>query len=127
MAPGSHLGADILRTMNRCLCPILTFNMDPLPYWQAADAPNRQGMSEIRHIEGLYAFWDELLKRHPDLLIDNCASGGRRIDLETVGRSTPFWRTDGPRDPVAHQCHTYGLLSWVPLSSTGQDREGDTY
>jgi len=113
--------------MNRCLCPILTFNMDPLPYWQAADAPNRQGMSEIRHIEGLYAFWDELLKRHPDLLIDNCASGGRRIDLETVGRSTPFWRTDGPRDPVAHQCHTYGLLSWVPLSSTSQDREGDTY
>jgi alpha-galactosidase len=103
------------------------FNMDPLPYWQAADAANRQGMSEIRHIEGLYAFWDELLKRHPNLLIDNCASGGRRIDLETVGRSTPFWRTDGPRDPVAHQCHTYGLLSWVPLSSTSQDREGDTY
>ncbi len=103
------------------------FNMDPLPYWQAADAPNRQGMSEIRYIEGLYAFWDELLKRHPNLIIDNCASGGRRIDLETIGRATPFWRTDGPRDPIAHQCHTYGLLPWVPLSSTSQDREGDTY
>ena len=101
--------------------------MDPLPYWQAADAPDRQGMAEIRHIEGLYAFWDDLLKRHPDLLIDNCASGGRRIDLETVGRSTPFWRTDGPRDPIAHQCHTYGLMPWVPLSATSQDREGDGY
>jgi alpha-galactosidase len=103
------------------------FNMDPLPYWHAADAPDRQGMAETRHIEGLYAFWDELLKRHPKLIIDNCASGGRRIDLETIGRATPFWRTDGPRDAIAHQCHTMGLLPWVPLSATSQDREGDDY
>jgi alpha-galactosidase len=103
------------------------FNIDPLKFWQAADAPDRQGMTEIRHIEGLYAFWDDLLKLHPDLIIDNCASGGRRIDLETLGRATPFWRTDGPRDPIAHQCHTYGLLLWVPLSATSQDRSGDDY
>jgi alpha-galactosidase len=103
------------------------FNIDPLPYWRAADAPDRQGIAEIRHIEGLYAFWDELRRRHPGLMIDNCASGGRRIDLETVGRATPFWRTDGPRDPIAHQCHTYGLLAWVPLSATSQDRAGDDY
>ena len=31
-------------------------------------------MAETRHIEGLYAFWDDLLKRHPNLIIDNCAS-----------------------------------------------------
>lgn len=103
------------------------FNIDPLPFWQAADAPDRVGMTEIRYIEGLYSFWDGLLSRHPHLLIDNCASGGRRIDLETIHRSTPFWRTDGPRDPIAHQCHTYGLLPWVPLSSTSQDRPGDDY
>ena len=41
------------------------FNMDPLPYWRAHDAEDRQGITEIRHIEGLYAFWDELLERHP--------------------------------------------------------------
>ena len=103
------------------------FNMDPLPYWQAADAPDRQGITEIRHVEGLYAFWDELRARHPGLILDNCASGGRRIDLETVGRATPFWRTDGPRDAIAHQCHTYGLLAWVPLSATSQDRAEDDY
>jgi alpha-galactosidase len=103
------------------------FNMDPLPYWHAADAPDRQGITEIRYIEGLYAFWDELRARHPDLILDNCASGGRRIDLETVGRATPFWRTDGPRDAIAHQCHTYGLMPWVPLSATSQDRAGDLY
>jgi alpha-galactosidase len=103
------------------------FNMDPLPYWRAADAPDRQGITEIKYIEGLYAFWDELLARHPNLIIDNCASGGRRIDLETVGRATPFWRTDGPRDAIAHQCHSFGLLSWVPLSATSQDRAADDY
>ena len=103
------------------------FNMNPKPYWEAADAPDRQGISEIRYIEGLYAFWDELLARHPHLMIDNCASGGRRIDLETIGRATPFWRTDGPRNPVAHQNHTYGLMAWVPLSAISEDREGDDY
>ena len=103
------------------------FNMDPLPFWRAADKSDRQGISEIRHIEGLYAFWDGLRRRHPHLIIDNCASGGRRLDIETVGRATPFWRTDGPRDAIAHQCHTYGLMSWVPLSATSQDRPGDDY
>ncbi|HWQ93522.1 MAG TPA: alpha-galactosidase [Clostridia bacterium] len=103
------------------------FNMDPLPYWRAVDSPDRQGMAEIKYIEGLYAFWDGLLKRHPNLILDNCASGGRRIDLETIGRATPFWRTDGPRDPIAHQCHSFGLLPWVPLSATSQDRAGDDY
>ncbi len=103
------------------------FNIDPRSYWEKADAENRQGISEIRHIEGLYAFWDGLLAKHPHLIIDNCASGGRRIDLETIGRATPFWRTDGPRDAIAHQCHSYGLLDWVPLSAISQDREGDTY
>jgi alpha-galactosidase len=103
------------------------FNMDPLPFWRKADAPDREGMAEIRHIEGLYALWDELLERNPGLIIDNCASGGRRLDLETVGRATPFWRTDGPRDPIAHQCHTWGLLPWIPLSATSQDRAGDDY
>jgi alpha-galactosidase len=103
------------------------FNINPRPFWQKADAADRQGLTEIRHVEGLYGFWDELLGRHANLLIDNCASGGRRIDLETIGRATPFWRTDGPRDPIAHQCHTYGLLAWVPFSATSQDRAGDDY
>ena len=103
------------------------FNIEPLEFWRKHDAPDRQGMTEIRYIEGLYTFWDELLARHPGLIIDNCASGGRRIDLETIGRATPFWRTDGPRDPIAHQCHTDGLLPWVPLSATSQDRAADNY
>lgn len=96
------------------------FNMDPLPYWRAADEADRQGITEIRHIEGLYAFWDELLRRHPDLIIDNCASGGRRIDLETVSRSVTLWRTDyGYFEPNGYQSHTYGISLYLPSTSTG--------
>jgi alpha-galactosidase len=72
-------------------------------------------MAEIRFVEGLYALWDDLLARHPALAIDNCASGGRRIDLETIGRATALWRTDWPADAVHRQCHSVGLLPWVPL------------
>jgi len=94
-------------------------NIAPLEFWRAADTADRQGITEIRWVEGLYAFWDELRQRHPHLLIDNCASGGRRLDLETMSRSVPLWRTDFPGDPLAKQCHTYGLSFWVPLNGTG--------
>jgi len=104
------------------------FNFDPAPYWKAADAADarpagaadRVGIAEMKHIEGLYAFWDALLARHPGLLIDNCASGGRRIDLETTGRSIPLWRTDYQYwEPNGYQCHTYGLHFFLPASGTG--------
>lgn len=98
------------------------FNMDPLTYWRSADAPDRQGMTEIRHIEGLYEFWDQLLARNPGLIIDNCASGGRRLDLETTLRSLPLWRTDYSYfEPIGYQCHTYGLNFFLPLTGTGND------
>jgi alpha-galactosidase len=69
-------------------------NMDPLEFWRAADEENRKGLSEIKYVEGHYQFWDDLLARFPRLYIDNCASGGRRIDLETCMRSVPLWRSD---------------------------------
>ncbi|MGB9598099.1 MAG: alpha-galactosidase, partial [Candidatus Poribacteria bacterium] len=103
------------------------FNIDPLPFWRAYDKPDRQGIMEIRYIEGLYAFWDELLARKPDLVIDNCASGGRRIDLETCSRSIPLWRTDYHYfEPNGYQCHTYGINFYLPTSATGNGYP-DTY
>jgi alpha-galactosidase len=95
------------------------FNMDPLDYWRKADAPDRQGITEIRHVEGYLAYWDELLKRHPDMFIDSCASGGRRNDLETMRRAIPLWRTDWRGDAIGTQSASYGISLWIPLSGTG--------
>jgi alpha-galactosidase len=91
------------------------FNTPPEHYWELADTPDRIGMTEIGHIEGLYKMWDELLARHPGLRIDNCASGGRRIDIEMMSRSFIVWRTDhGFHDTLAEQAQTQALAPWVP-------------
>ena len=101
------------------------FNMDPLAYWRAADAPDRQGLTEMRHLEGYLAYWDELRRRHPGLLIDSCASGGRRNDLETLRRAVPLLRSDyqafdgNPAFAPGNQGHTYGLSSWIPYYGQG--------
>jgi alpha-galactosidase len=97
------------------------FNISPLGFWQRNDEPDRQGVTEIRHIEGLYAMWDELRARHPGLMIDNCASGGRRIDLETCSRSVPLWHSDyqcaSAHSLAVDQAQNSGLWRWVPLHS----------
>jgi alpha-galactosidase len=91
------------------------FNIPPERYWELADTPYRIGMTEIGHVEGLYKMWDQLLARHPGLHIDNCASGGRRIDIEMMSRSFIVWRTDhGFRDTLAEQAQTQALALWVP-------------
>jgi alpha-galactosidase len=104
------------------------FNFDPAPYWKAMDELDRVGIAEMKHTEGLYAYWDALLARNPGLLIDNCASGGRRIDLETIGRSIPLWRTDYQYyEPSGYQCHTYGLHFFLPASGTGNNNPQKYY
>ena len=95
------------------------FNIPPLDYWRAADEPDRQGITEIRHIEGLYAVWDELHRRHPELLIDVCASGGRRLDLEACSRAVPLWRTDYFFEPEGLQSQMLGISRYLPIHSTG--------
>jgi len=95
------------------------FNMDPLDAWRKNDAPDRQGITENHHVTGLLAFWDELRRRHPNLLIDACASGGRRNDLESMRRAVPLWRSDYAYEPTGHQCMTHGVSLWLPYHGTG--------
>ena len=96
------------------------FNMYAENIWKTHDKEGREGITENHYIEGLYKYWDYLLNRFPTLLIDNCASGGRRIDYETVLRSAPLWRTDYHYgEPVGYQCHTYGLEYFLPQHGTG--------
>ena len=108
------------------------FNISPFPFWQANDTPDRVGISEIRYIEGLYNFLGELRQRFPDLLIDNCASGGRRLDFEMMRYSIPLWASDMQCFPdyitERNQQQVNGLSYWLPQFSFGtQDHAGDSY
>jgi len=88
--------------------------MYPVWYWRNGEPGNRQGMREIKYVTGLYSFWDALRQRFPNLLIDDCASGGQRIDFEMQRRSAVLWRSDIAWDPTANQCISLGLSQWIP-------------
>lgn len=91
------------------------FNMDPLGAWRGNDAPDRQGITENLHIQGYLAYWDELRKRHPQLIIDSCASGGRRNDLETMRRAVALHPTDYNYGHLAvKQAFHHSLYQWLP-------------
>lgn len=102
------------------------FNFEPLEFWLANDEPGRVGMTEIKYVEGMYWLWDSLQERFPDLLIDNCASGGRRIDLESCMRSVPLWRSDTGCSPISedhktdiwNQNQTIVLSRYIPYHGT---------
>ncbi len=91
------------------------FNMSPLGCWRGNDAPDRQGITENFHVQGYLAYWDELRKRHPQLIIDSCASGGRRNDLETMRRAMALHPTDYNYAHLAvKQAFHQSLLQWIP-------------
>lgn len=95
------------------------YNIGPLKAWRSADAEDRQGVTENHYVTGFLACWDELRRRHPNMLIDSCASGGKRNDLETMRRAVPLWRSDYPFDQKANQSMSYGLSLWLPFYGTG--------
>jgi alpha-galactosidase len=99
------------------------FNLYPSYFWHADEKPDEVGLREIRHINGLYVFLDELARRHPELILDNCAAGGRRLDFEMMRRCIVLWRSDstwGDKTfPQNVQAMTHGLSLWLPLHGLG--------
>ncbi len=98
------------------------FNMDPGPVWRGLDAPDRVGISEAKHIAGMYQFLDDMRVRFPDILQENCASGGRRIDLEMISRAHVYCRSDyyvgrkpGDTAFILGQNATLNLMPYLPF------------
>jgi len=126
----------VVETLSRLITEIgvdwirYDFNMDPLPAWEKLEGPEEKGLCQIRHINGLYKVLDELMKRHPRLLIEQCAGGGRRIDLETVRRGHTFWKSDQTRDRDVLRFHQTGGNMFLPggllnINCGPFDSEGD--
>lgn len=98
----------------------IDYNIGPLESWLHEDAEDRRGMTEIRAVENFYRLWAELRRRFPHLIIDNCASGGRRLDFEANTHSVSLFRTDylcyADSDATGMQLQTAGLAPFVPLN-----------
>ncbi len=116
---------------NGVKCFRMDSNFTPLPRWEQADKQwedGRKGITENRYVTNLYRFFDTLLEKIPGLRIDNCASGGKRLDIEMARRSIPLSRSDykcmdgngGVKPDIlqATQAQTYGISFWYPYNGT---------
>ena len=70
----------------------------------------------IEHVRGLYRVWDELRRRHPNVWIESCASGGGRADLGAISRTHWVWPSDNtdPSERLEIQ-RGYSLLN-LPMT-----------
>lgn len=100
------------------------FNMGPLATWNDVNAsdPERAGLTENQHIQGHFRLWSAISEHFPDMLLDSCASGGRRNDLESMRYAVPLHRTDQDYgDSTLQQCYTYAMAAWIPYFGSKAD------
>ncbi len=103
-------------------------NFAPAAFWAQADIRDRQGITQIRYVEGLLEFWDDLRRRHPHLILDLVERG----DLDSISRGVDLSRADYPvapeADPIGNQMATEGLAYWRPhFGTVFQIRPRDNY
>ena len=98
------------------------FNMDAQPHLASGDGPDRIGVTEMKFVEGFYRFWSDLRKRFPDLFIDNCSGGGRRLDYKTASMAFPLCQSDFgcfySYEIDCVQLENQYLDDWLPLHGT---------
>ena len=80
----------------------------------AEEPADRTGITESEHIEGLYTMWDAIKERHPDMVMEGCSGGGRRIDLETVSRFHWHQKSDRWYDSESDQSSLCGANLYLP-------------
>ncbi len=78
------------------------------------DIPKEEQKGEwVRYFENFYNIFDRLNKEFPDVIFENCASGGGRVDLEMSRYFTRINRSDN-QDPLdilkLHEGFSYAYL-----------------
>lgn len=85
--------------------------------WPEAPAADKQSLS-IRYTRNLLAIWRHLNERHPDVLFENCASGGGRADFGMVPYADRINRSDNA-DPVDVMVLHEGFSMLFPPKTAG--------
>ncbi len=62
--------------------------------WLSCDPPGETRDAEYAHVRGLYEVFDFLRAQFPALVIENCASGGHRMDFGLLRRTDVQWLAD---------------------------------
>lgn len=85
------------------------------PGWSSV-AIEKQREVRIRYIENLYRMIEELRAEFPDVIFENCSSGGGRPDLGMLARMEQTWTSD-QTDPIDRLYIQYGYLSCFPANT----------
>ena len=83
----------------------------------AAVSKNRQREVSHRYILGLYKLLSKLTKKYPNIIFENCASGGNRFDLGMLSFMPQGWISD-MCDPVGRMDIINGASYLYPLDVT---------
>lgn len=67
----------------------------------------------IKHYQAIYAMYERLKKRFPNVIFENCAGGGGRTDLGMVRAFNHTWVSDWQRAPRSLQI-TSGMTMVLP-------------
>ncbi len=118
----------------------LDFNQTPKKAWDQNDREEevafglaegeRTGATQNKYVVNLLRLWDAIGERFDDFVLDNCASGGRRLDIEMTKRAMPLWRTDydcNHSDSEVRQSQNMGISYWLPLTAGGINGAADNY
>ena len=100
----SYIKWDMNRSLTEC--------------WSAGAAPERQGEIFHRHILGVYALYERLIKAFPHILFESCAGGGARFDAGMLYYAPQAWTSDDT-DAVERVKIQYGTSYGYPVVSMG--------
>ena len=89
----------------------------PLGNWQMKDAllgENRTGITENKYIQNHFYMWEKIAEATNNP-IDACASGGNRLDLDTMRYAISLHPTDySYSDMNIQQCYGQEMFKWFP-------------
>ena len=94
--------------MNRALTDVFSMGLPP----------ERQGETAHRYMLGVYELQERLLAEFPDLLLENCCSGGGRFDAGMLYYSPQIWTSDNA-EAIDRLGIQEGTSLVYPLSAMG--------
>lgn len=80
----------------------LDYNVDVGERFDPAGPADRSGTVLYEHLRNYFGMLDEVRADHPNLILENCSSGGMRFDLNSIRHTHLTWSsdTDEPRSSV---------------------------
>lgn len=95
------------------------YGINPRGNFEAQNKKDRMGIAENLYAQGYYAYWDILIERFPNMMIDSCAAGGGRNDIESMRRAVPLHKTDHDySNQNDKQSMHQTLFQWLPYFGT---------